>query len=62
MTCDTKIMSYFAGCHGLISEGMKIITNWTDRLGVAGGGTVVEGGAGIKEGISRRCGWEQEHQ
>jgi len=55
-------MSYFAGCHGLISEGMKIITNWTDRLGVAGGGTVVEGGAGIKEGISRRCGWEQEHQ
>ena len=45
-----------------MSEEKNIATNWTNRIGVAGGGTVVEGGTGIKEGKSRRFEWEQEYQ
>jgi hypothetical protein len=52
----------FAECDGLIPEDMKITTNWIHHIGVAGRETVVEGGAGIKEGKSRIIEWEHEHK
>jgi len=48
------MISDFAECGVLFYEDMKITTERINPLGVAGEETVVEGGAGIEEGKSRR--------